>query len=900
MTPPRLASWLLRVLLPRDLRDPIAGDLEEEWRGSHCRSRRRYWSLALRSIAICWADRLRLDESRDDPDRHAATGDSPMQSLLQDLRYAVRLMRRSPGFTAAAVITLALGIGANAAIFSIVNVLALKPLPYQDPSRVAFVLGWDVEEAEMRFNLRAADLVDLQRQATSFESLSAYTYISANLTGGDIPDRVQAYRVTPNTFSLLGVAAAIGRTFGDAEAHGGRDAVAVISHGLWQRRFGGDAAIVGRTINVNGEPREVIGVMPPRFEFPVFNFKGDLWIPWLMNDATRGGAGASAGATVVGRLRPGASYPQAQSEIEVLMAAIAEEHPDTNRGLGARVIEMGKLDDEQAGPAMAILMATVLMVLVLACANVANLLLARGVSRYRELAVRAAIGASRLRIGRQLLIEGVLLSLVGGLVGVLLSKVALDALRASLPEAVLTTVPNIDELGVDPATLGYALTIALVTSVIFGVLPAWRASRDRFEGALKESASAGGSRGTRRLRSTLVIAEVALATLLLVGAGLLVQSYGSLQRVSPGFNPAGVMTVAMTLPDYKYAGPGARRQFFDELIERVEQLPGVSSAGLVNVLPFSTYNRGTRITVEGAPAPEPGREPSVAYRVASTHYHQTLGIPLVSGRMFTGVERPDGDRVAIVNETLARQHFGGAAVGRRLRLGAADSPWLTIVGVVGDVRHDALTETPEAEVYVPLAQAPPAMMMLAARTILRPQELTASIRAAVLAIDSAQPIYHVKTARNARQRIHHAHSIRGRVGGAVQRAGAGTGGNWHLRRRRLQRQSADARVQCADGARSNPADCHAASAAARGCAGRHRDRVRHDDGIGHVAPVGRPLGGRQSCRPNGLRRRCGAAGDHRPGRLRRARPASKPNAAHDGPARGLGVTRGHQRWQMGQ
>ncbi len=745
MTPPRLASWLLRVLLPRDLRDPIAGDLEEEWRDSPHPSRRRYWSLALRSIVICWADRLRLDQTRDDPDRHAATGDSPMQSLLQDFRYGIRLMWRSPGFTAAAVITLALGIGANAAIFSIVNVLTLKPLPYQDPSRVAFVLGWDVEEAEIRFNLRAADLIDLQQQATSFEALSAYTYISANLTGGDIPDRVQAYRVTPNTFSLLGVAAAMGRTFGDTDAQGGRDAVAVISHGLWQRRFGGDAAIVGRTITVNGEPREVIGVMPPRFEYPVFNFKGDLWIPWLMNDAVRGGEGATAGATVVGRLRAGVEYAQAQSEADVLMAALASQHPDTNRGLGARVVEMGKLDDEQAGPAIAILMATVLMVLVLACANVANLLLARGVSRYRELAVRAAIGASRLRIGRQLLIEGVLLSLAGGLCGVLLSKLALDGIRASLPDVMLTTVPNIDQLGVDRATFGYALTIALLTSVIFGVLPAWRASRDRFEGALKESAAVGGSRGTRRLRSTLVIAEVALATLLLVGAGLLVQSYGSLQRVNPGFDPSGVMTVAMTLPEYKYADPEARRRFFEELTERVEQLPGVSSAGLVNVLPFSTYNRGTRIVVEGAPAPEPGREPSAAYRVASTRYHQALGIPLVAGRLFDGTERPDGDRIVIVNQTLARRHFGDAAVGRRLRLGAANAPWLTIVGVVGDVRHDALTEAPDPEVYLPMAQAPPGMMMLAARTILRPEELTASIRAAVLAVDPEQPIYHVKS-----------------------------------------------------------------------------------------------------------------------------------------------------------
>ncbi|MGE0862736.1 MAG: ABC transporter permease [Vicinamibacterales bacterium] len=750
MTPPALALWLLRRLLPRDLRDPIGGDLEEEWNCTASPSRRRFWSLALRSIAMCWLDRLRPDGRRH---HHAAsaTGDPAMQSLLQDIKYGFRLMWRNPGFTAAAVATLALGIGANSAIFSIVNVLALKPLPYHEPSRVAFVLGWDVEEGEMRFNLRAADLVELQRQTVSFDALSAYTYVSANLTGGDIPDRVQAYRVTPNTFPLLGVDALLGRTFADADIQGGRDAVAVISHGLWQRRFGSDPAIVGRQILVNGEPREVVGVMPPRFEYPVFNFKGDVWLPWVMRDAGRGEPGATDSVTVVGRLRPGVAFVQAQAELDVLMKAAADRYPGTNRGLGARVVEMGKLDDEQAGPAIVILLATVSLVLILACANVANLLLARGVARSREIAVRSAIGASRLRIGRQLLVEGVLLAIAGGACGVALSVLALDGIRALLPEMLLTTVPNINELGVDRATLGYTLAVSLLTSAIFGVLPTWRASRDRFEGALEESASAGGSRATRRLRSTLVVGEVALATILLVSAGLLARSYGALQRVSPGFEAAGVLTMAMTLPDYKYEDADARRRFFDQLIDRVGQLPGVSSAGLVNVLPFSTYNRGTRLTVAGAPVPEPGREPSVSYRVASAGYHRTMGIPLVSGRLFDGRELPSGDRVVIVNQALAGRYLcpaeascAEAALGRRIRLGGRNAPWQTVVGVVGDVHHDTLTEAPDPEVYVPMSQAPASMMMLAARTTARPGDLVAPIRAAVLAIDPAQPIYHVK------------------------------------------------------------------------------------------------------------------------------------------------------------
>jgi putative ABC transport system permease protein len=757
MNPPRVALTLLRWLLPRSLREPIAGDLEEEWRAGPSRSALHFWNLTLRSIASCWIDRLRRDPSRRLRHNDRGTGERHMQSLLQDLRYGSRLMWRNPAFTVAAVATLALGIGANSAIFSIVNVLSLMPLPYHDPARVAFVLGWDVQDDEIRFNLRQADFLDLQRQVKSFEALSAYTYVSANLTGSDIPDRVQAYRVTPNTFSLLGVPAALGRTFDESDAQQNRFDLAVISHGLWQRRFGSDSSIVGRRIVVNGNPYEVAGVMPAHFEYPVFNFKGDLWIPWQMSDSERGQPSASGSATLVARVRSGVSYAQAQAETDLVMRALADRYPDTNRGLGARVTEMGNLDDEQAGPAMLILLVTVAMVLLLACANVANLLLARGVARNRELAVRAAIGASRMRIGRQLIVEGVLLAIAGGTCGVMLAVVALEGVRALLPEALLTTLPNVAEIGVDMTTLGYTLLISLLTSVLFGVLPAWRASRERFEGGLKESASAGGSRATRRLRTALVISEVALATILLVTAGLLVRSYSGLLKVSPGFDPANVMTMAMTLPEYKYGDATKRRLFYEQLLDRVEQLPGVESAALVNVLPFSTYDRGTRIVVDGASTPEPGREPAVSYRIASERYHEVMRIPLLEGRFFDRRDTPDGARVAVVNQTAVEQYLGGcraprpgvpcgqSAIGRRLRMGSAEQSWLTVVGVIGDVHHSSVTRDPQPEVYVPISQSPVAMMMLATRTRTRPEDATAPIRAAVQAIDPAQPVYHVKT-----------------------------------------------------------------------------------------------------------------------------------------------------------
>ena len=429
------------------------------------------------------------------------------------------------------------------------------------------------------------------------------------------------------------------------------------------------------------------------------------------------------------------------------MRTFAREFPDTNRGLGARLIEMGRLDEEQAGPAIPIMLVTVAMVLVLACANVANLLLARGVSRHRELAVRAAIGASRMRIGRQLLIEAMLLALAGGAAGSLLAMLALSGLRASLPEILLTSQPYIEEIGIDGTTFGYTLIISLLTSVVFGLLPAWRATREQLQDGLRESASSGGSLGTRRLRTSLVVVEVALSTLLLIGAGLLVRSYSGVQHVNPGFDPANVLTMTMTLPDDKYHETYQRRQFYNGAIDRLERLGGVRSAGFVNVLPFSTYDRGTRLTVDGVPTPEPGREPSAAYRIASPRYHATMRIPLIEGRFFDSRDSAEGEPVALVNQMLARRYLGGqSAVGRRVRLGdAADATWLTIVGVIGDVHHSALTDDPDAEVYVSVAQAPVAMMMLAIRSDTPPEDLSRAVRAEIQAIDPAQPVYHVKT-----------------------------------------------------------------------------------------------------------------------------------------------------------
>jgi len=672
-----------------------------------------------------------------------------MRSLMQDLVYGARLMRRNPVFTAAAVLTLALGIGANTAIFSMVHVLLLKPLNFRDPQNVAFVREWQRETDRLRFGLSTTELIHLQREASALEAVAGYSYWSANLTSGDVPERLQAYRVTPNLFDLLGVPPLHGRTLLAEEGRPGGPAAAVLSHGLWLRRFGSDPGIVGRDIVLDGRPFTVVGVMPRTFEFPVFNFKGEVWTP-LQLDAggVLAGRTPSAPATVVARVRAGIGYEVAQAEIDAVMRRLEALYPGRNRGRGARLTEIGAMDDEVAGPTMLIVMCTVAVVLLLACANVGNLLLARGVARQRELAVRSALGAGRPRLVRQLLAESVLLSLLGGAAGAAVAFVALAALRDGLPEIVLTTQPNLDALGLNAATMTFAAALSVATSLVFGLLPAFRAASPSAPAALRESAAGGGSPSTRRLRSALVVGEVTLATALLVVAGLLVRSYQQQHRIDPGFDPANVLTLTITLPDYRYRTPEARAQFFQAALERVESLGGIQAAGFVNVLPFSTYNRGTSFSVDGDEAAEPGREPFAATRVATSGYFAAMRIPVRAGRTFDSRDDAEGQRVALVNETLVRSHLAGRdPLGLRLRLGRAgsDAPPLTIVGVVGDVRHDQLTERPQPEIYVPMAQSPPSMMMLAARTAGAPEAHAPAVRAEIQRVDPFQPVYHVKS-----------------------------------------------------------------------------------------------------------------------------------------------------------
>jgi predicted permease len=741
---PRLARALLRTLAPSAFKDEVAGDLDEIWaRGDT--GRRRYWRLLAGSLVALWIHHARQGDPAASPASHPR-GDGPMSTLIQDLGYGLRQMRRAPGFTLAAVLTLALGIGVNAATFSIVNVLSLKPLPYADPERVAFVMAWDAQRRDLRMNLPLADVADIAAEARSFTQVAAYEYWSANLTGQDAPERAQAYRVTGETFPLLGVNPVVGRWIDAADAAPEAPNAVVLSHGLWQRRFGGRASVVGQTVVIDGLGHTVVGVMPRRFEFPVFNFKGDLWAP-LKSDRTA--ATPLTSVVAIGRLKPGVAYSEAQAELDTILRRIEAASPDRHRGLGGRVIEMRALSREIVLPITIVLVAAVSFVLLLACANVANLILSRAVTREREMAIRAALGAGRGRLVRQLLTESLLLAGAGTGLALVFAHGALRALRASLPELLLVTQPNILELGVDGPTLACSAALAVVCAVLCGLAPAFRTARADLPLSLKQGMQSTGGPGPQRLRAVLMVGEVALALVLLVAAGLLVRTFDRLQQVDLGFRPDRVLTLTVSLPDYRYGDAAARRRFFERAAEAAARVPGIASAGFVNVLPFSTYNRGTRYLVEGAPMPDSGREPHTDFRVVTPDYLRTLEVPLRRGRGFDDRDREDGMPVAIVNGELARQAFGAEEpLGRRLRLGSVDSPsrWLTIVGVVGDVRHTAVADGAEPEVYVPLAQEDVSMMMLAARaTTGDPAALTPAVRSALATVDPTQPVYHVKT-----------------------------------------------------------------------------------------------------------------------------------------------------------
>ncbi len=743
--PPRAALWLLRIGLDAGAYETIAGDLLEEFavevgpRAGRRAARRWFWRQAWSSVVARRTRRRAIVEPA------ARTGAIRMPSLLQDLRYGWRTWRAHPGFALAAACTLALGIGATTTVFGLVNALVLRPLPYHDPGRVAFLLGWNTARDQMRFNLPYADSQDLAARRNVFEQVAVYRGWTANLSGGGLPERVTAYRVSANTFRLLGVDAALGRTFAPDEAEPGHDRVVVLSHGLWTRRFGGDPGVVGRTIELNGAPYTVVGVMPRAFEFPVFNFKGDLWTPLAIDASWTPPVRAdSPWVVAIARLAPGATPASAQTDAAAVMRRLAAEHPKTNAALGVRVVPMGTLGSQQAGAAFAAMAVAVLLVLLVACANVANLLLARSLARGREMAVRAALGAGRGRLVRQLLVESLLLALAGGALGAVAAWWALGALRRAMPEFVFRVLPGVDAIRLDGTALAFALAVSLATVLVFGLVPAWQTVGPRLADALKTGGRTATAR-RRGLSGALVVVEVTVSVALVVTTGLLDRSVRNLLAHDPGFDKDHVLAFSLTLPEDRYGSGAARETFFDELTARVGALPGVDAAGMVNTLPFSTSDETIGFTVDGEAAAE-GARPAAGYRIVSPGYLDALGVPLERGRTFTAADGPEGPAVAVVNRAFARAYLGGgAAIGRRLRLGDedADATPVTVVGVVGDVQHQALSDAPRPEIYVPYRLDRRSTMSFAARTAGAPASVAQAVRAAVAGLDANLAVYDV-------------------------------------------------------------------------------------------------------------------------------------------------------------
>jgi len=670
-----------------------------------------------------------------------------MGSLFRDIRYAVRNLIKRPGFTAIAVVTLALGIGANSAIFSGVYALILKPLDFPDLDRIVTVWDKNPSRGVERNEVSMANYLDWKAQSQSFEQLALERWWSTNLTGGDTPERVLGHLVTANFFDVVGVKPFKGRAFLEEENQPGKDGVAIITYSLWQRRFGSDPNILNKTVMTNGVARNVVGVMPPEFSYP----KGsEIYAPIALTPEVSKSRRFHT-YYVIGKLKPNVTLKNAQAEMDTITARLAAQYPEVNTGLGANIFPVVADTVRVYSMALWVMMAGVGFVLLIACANVANLMLARASSRQKELALRAAIGASRWRIIRQLLVEAFIIALLGGAAGVIVAFWGIDLLRAGNPGEASQYAPGWNHFGVNIPVLLFTFGISVLSGVLFGLAPAWHFSKPALNDALKE----GGRQGTsasHRLRSALVVAEIALSLVLLIGAGLMFRSFVALLNTPPGFNPEGVLTMSLNLPSSLYKEDAQRAAFYSELIQRVQKLPGVQSAAAVSHVPLGGSNASSPFLIEGAPEPKPGEENDGRYRVCTPDYFQTMGISMMKGRNFNDQDRAGSKPVIIVNDTLARRFFSnGDALGKRMRIeGPLDkNPWMEIVGVVQDVKHELnLPVTPDY--YLPHTQDSWGGMVLVARTTVDPASMSAAIRQQVWAIDKNQPVYDVKTMNEVR------------------------------------------------------------------------------------------------------------------------------------------------------
>ena len=663
-----------------------------------------------------------------------------IDTLRQDLRYALRALRRNPGFTLAAVLTLALGIGANSAIFSLVNGVLLRELPYPEPARLMTV--WGHYPSTGRSTVSLPDYVDWREGTRTFAELAARYGRTLNLGGGEgfdgEPEQVASDLVTPNFFRTVGVALALGRAFVEEEGRAGAPEVAVLSHGLWRRRFAADPAILGRSVVLNGRPFTVVGVAPEGFRFLR---DVDVWTPLRVDMSTQR---RSEFLTVVGRLRPGVTPVQAKADMDAVARRLAERYPETNASWTS--LEVLPLKEYLVGDVrrpLLVFSGAVALVLLIACANVANLLLARASGRSREIAVRLALGAGRPRLVRQLLTESALLALLGAATGLVLAVWATRGLQV----AAARLVPRLDEVQVDGTVILFSLGLAVVTGLLFGLAPALRLAGGPLATTLRDGTRSVGGGRLARFRSGLVLGEVALAVILLVGAGLLLQSFERLTRVNLGFRPEGVLTYGLVLPSAVYGDDAQLPALYERILERTRALPGVRSASMASELPMGGANYIT-FQIEGRTPPADVGEDLQPFAVSPGHF-ATLGIPLRRGRLLETGDAAGAPDVAVVNEELVRRFFGGGdPIGRRISVdgtGEGAPRWMTIVGVVGDVAQEAVTAAPYPQVYAPLAQSPVRTVAVAVRTEGAPMALARAARGALAAAEPGLPPRDVRT-----------------------------------------------------------------------------------------------------------------------------------------------------------
>ncbi|HET9533498.1 MAG TPA: ABC transporter permease [Blastocatellia bacterium] len=692
--------------------------------------------------------------------------------LWQDLRYGGRMLLRDPGFTLIAVFTLALGIGANTAIFSVVYGLLVRPLPFHEPDRLVFLWQTSQRSSLPQLPFSFPNFTDVKEQSEVFEEVgawSAYNDTRFNLTGGADPEQVQAALVSANFFPILGVQPMLGRTLLPEEDKEGAERAVVISHGLWQRRFGADPDLPGKTLTLDANSYTVVGVMPPGFSFPKFPRAAEVWMalsrdpdPTLARKFARGANYLG----VIARLKQGATLERGQAELDAIAGRLAEQYPHFNTGMGLKAIPLRQQATGDLRRALLVLLGAIGFVLLIACANVANLLLARATARQKEIAVRSALGASRGRIVRQLLTESLLLSFMGGGLGLLLALWGVDLLAAvpyNTPSYMAPYRVATEQIGLNVEVLGFTFLLSLLTGLFFGLAPALGASKPDLNEALKENGASRVAPGwlRNRLRGALVSAEIALSLVLLIAAGLMIKSFSRLMEVDPGFKPENVMTAEISLPRSNYVNDQQVAAFYQEVLERVRALPGVPAAGATSFLPLSGTNQGSDFFIEGQPPPPPDKKNQTYFRSISPDYFQVMSIEMIEGRAFTERDHKDGQRVAIINESMARRYWPGESpLGKRLALSlealrfpAPNRPPVfdipaamrEVVGVVRDVRHAGLSAEAEPEMFIPFMQRPAREMTLVVRASDDPAALGSLLRREVLAVDKNQPVANIAT-----------------------------------------------------------------------------------------------------------------------------------------------------------